>query len=168
MTAGKWRRRSPVCSLQGRHDEMRFSCLRTDEAGRPAAVINRASRQSAVREAFAGAPSSSPRGSESPEARTSPGPTFSLSSYLPERPTALRRPDVWMIPTDSFFVGSMRDIVDLNLNPTDKAVVLCVDEQKHGAGPWSNPARSAYGPWVHSESHPRSQPPRHHHVACCS
>ena len=40
------------------------------------------------------------------------------------------QPDGYKLSTDPFFVEKIRDIVGLHLNPTDKAMVLCVDEKR--------------------------------------
>ena len=44
--------------------------------------------------------------------------------------TAPQKPEGYKLSTDPFFVEKVRDIVGLYLSPPDRAMVLCVDENK--------------------------------------
>jgi transposase len=48
--------------------------------------------------------------------------------------------ETFKLSNDPFFVEKARDIVGLYLNPPCRALVLCVDEKKPGAGPGAHPA----------------------------
>src|ERR1700680_3415086 len=119
-TVGKWRRRFVEQSVSGLHDELRPGRPRPISDERVAQLVRKTLEMKpkdgthwSVRQ-IAG----QTRLSKSTVHRIWRG--FGLGPHR-QRPFTLS--------TDPFFVGKVRDIVGLYLNPPEKAVVLCVDEK---------------------------------------
>jgi putative transposase len=138
MTVGKWHNRYRELGLVGLHDELLLGRPRTYEDDKVAEVINRAlqtrpddgsTHWSARSLALAtGITKSTVR------------PWLEIFSLQPHRQNSHRFSKAfgYKLSTDPFLVEKMRDIVGLYLNPPDKAMVLCVDEQTQIQGLESN------------------------------
>lgn len=61
------------------------------------------------------------------------------------------------LSTDPLFVDKVHDIVELYLNPPDKALVLCVDDKEPDSGTQPHPAGITSGTWQPCHSHSRLQ-----------
>jgi hypothetical protein len=65
--------------------------------------------------------------------------------------------------TDPFFMGKVRDIFGLYLNPPDKTVELCVDERRPDPSPRSHPVQPPDGLRLRRSCHLWLSPARHRH-----
>ena len=119
-TVVKWRKRYIENGIEGLHDELRAGRPREHSDERVAEVINAALQ-------------TKPTNSTHWAVRSMAGHTgiskstvqrwFHLFGVQPHRQRTFK------LSTDPFFIGKVRDIVGLYLNPPDHAVVLCVDEK---------------------------------------
>ena len=67
---------------------------------------------------------------------------------------------------DPKFVEKLTDVVGLYLNPPQKALVLCIDEEEPDSGAGSDTARTAVEEGSVWHDDPRLQAPRHDHAIC--
>ena len=121
MTVGKWRTRYRELSLEGLHDDLRPGRRRTDEDDTVAEVINRALQTKLT-------DGSTQWSARSLTAATGIAKT-TVHRWLQTFSVQPHRQKHFQLSTDPFFVENDRDIVDLYLNPPDKAMMLCVDEK---------------------------------------
>jgi putative transposase len=116
-TIGKWRNRFIADGIKGLYDEMRTGRPRTVDDMAVAELITKTLARKAsdwtVR-AMA---------DETGIAKSTVHRLFQLFGLQPHRTRSFR------LSTDPFFIEKMRDVVGLYLNPPDKAVVLCVDQE---------------------------------------
>jgi putative transposase len=119
-TVGKWRNRFVAERLQGLYDEMR--------SGRPRTVMDEAVA-TLISKTLASKPEAATHWSvrsmadETGLSKSTVHRLFQLFALQPHRIRSFK------ISSDPFFVGKLRDIVGLYLNPPDKALVFCVDEK---------------------------------------
>jgi hypothetical protein len=76
------------------------------------------------------------------------------------------RQEAWKLSKDPQFVGKVRDVVGLYLNPPERAVVLCVDEEESDPGAGSDRADPADAPRRARACHPRLQALGHLEPVC--
>ena len=120
-SVGKWRTRYLKSGIQGLHDELR--------PGRPRTITDEKVAL-LVRKTLNTKPKNGTQWSVRTLANEARGISFKTVNRIwhafglqPHRQRHFK------LSTDPFFVGKVRDIVGLYLNPPDKAVVLCVDEK---------------------------------------
>jgi len=121
MSVGKWHKRYLDLGLEGLHDELRSDRPRTNENDQAAEVINRALQTKPTD----GSTHWSARSLSIAKgiSKSTVHRWLQTFSVQPHRQKSVK------LSTDPFFVGKVRDIVGLYLNPPDNTVVLCVDEK---------------------------------------
>src|ERR687892_769679 len=119
-TVGKWRRRFVARRVEGLHDELRPGKPRSIDDERIAQLLTTMLH----RRPADGGTHWSVRGlaAETGISKTSVHRFLQVFGLQPHRR------DSFKLSTDPFFVEKLRDVVGLYLDPPDKALVLCVDE----------------------------------------
>ena len=119
-TVGKWRRRFVARRVEGLHDELRPGKPRAIDDERIAQLLT----TTLHRRPEDGGTHWSVRGlaAETGISKTSVHRFLQVFGLQPHRR------DSFKLSTDPFFVEKLRDVVGLYLDPPDKALVLCVDE----------------------------------------
>jgi transposase len=116
----KWRTRFADARLDGLADEPRPGAPRT---------LTDVQVEAAVTRTLASRPTDATHGSTRTRARDlglSQTAVSRIGRAFGRKP---HRPESFKLSTDPFFVEKVRDVVGLDLNPPDRAIVLCVDEK---------------------------------------
>ena len=119
-TVGKWRKRYVERRLEGLTDEPRPGTPRTVSDEQVEEVIVRTLEST---------PEDATHWSSRSMARTCGMSQSTVSRIWRAFGLQPHRCETFKLSSDPFFVEKVRDVVGLNLNPPEKAVVVCVDEK---------------------------------------
>jgi transposase len=119
-TVGKWRERFRISRLEGLADDPRPGAPRQISGRQVEEVITRTLEK---------APAQGTHWSTRTMAKQSGLSQTAVSRIWRAFALQPHRTESFQLSADPFFVGKVRDIVGLYLNPPDRAIVLCIDEK---------------------------------------
>jgi transposase len=120
MTGGKWRNRFAARGVAGLHDEPRPGAQRTITDAQVDDVITTTLEETPVGATHWSTRRLAERLTMSQSAISRIWHAFGLEPH---------RWETFKLSKDPLFIGKVRDVVGLYLNPPDRALVLCVDEK---------------------------------------